>query len=301
MPFEAKILADSVSPAGFRLTTFQITLPRIVLAELNTHRMLSRNSASSRAIPVEKMMARVGEDPFYPVHWGANQKGMQAEKELTAEQQDVVKAHWRAGLGSAIHWAGRLLHAGVHKQITNRLLEPWMFHTVIITATELENYFNLRRDKHAQPEIRKSAEMMWGAYDSSTPKALTPHQWHLPLVPDWDDLAGQFSELDIAKISCGRCARVSYLTHDGERDPNADLALVDERLIPAGHMSPLEHAARPMFGSELDLFSAPTLCAVDGALDGDWSKPTYFCGNFQGWVQMRKLIPGEAVFRGMEP
>ena len=279
MAYECKILLDSVSPAGVRLTSFQITLPRIVLAEFNTHRMLSRNSASSRAIPVEKMLKKVEEDPFIPIYWGKNQKGMQAEEELTPEQQEKAREQWLLFAEGAREFAGRLLHIGIHKQIANRLLEPFLWHTIIVTVMEWENFFNLRDHAMAQPEIRKAAQMMKECYAKSTPQHLGLNYWHLPLVTNVDEatlIADGFTKdgiahkSQLAQISAARCARVSYLTHDGKRDPEKDLQLCAD-LMKNGHMSPLEHAARAEPNAD-------------------------FVGNFRGWKQLRKLIKGEAVF-----
>jgi len=283
MSYAAKILADSISPDGVRLTTMEVTFPRIVLAEFNTHRMFSRNSASSRAIPVEKMIQRVLDDPFLPVWWGKNQSGMQATEELAGEALRLAKHHWLDARDFAVACV-RLFQApeiNLHKQIANRLLEPFLWHTVIVTATEWENFFALRCHKDAQPEIRIIAEMMRGLYRSSEPRAVDYGEWHLPLVDDgeraqfynWSDRTA------LQKCCVGRCARVSYLTHDGRRDPAEDVVLAD-RLRAAGHMSPFEHAARPMMRGEF--------------CDGDSSR--MFDGNFRGWVQYRKILPNEAVY-----
>lgn len=287
MSYACKILADSVNPHDDRLTTFEVTFPRIVLAEFNTHRMLSRNSASSRAIPVEKQIKRVMEDPFIPVYWGKNQKGMQAEKELSASEKEDAVNQWLWARRDAVLQAQRLAEIGVHKQITNRLLEPFIWHTVIASGTDWQNFFNLRCHKDAQPEIRQIAVMMRDAYQAGKPRELKEGEWHLPLV-DWNGPDGEFLEGPLpanpltgqqddaawtlaAKISAGRCARVSYLTHDGKRDPQADIDLCD-RLVSSGHMSPLEHPAQAMNNGLM-------------------------YGNFQGWLQYRKTILGEAVFQ----
>jgi thymidylate synthase ThyX len=275
MAYACRILADSISPAGIRLTTLEVTFPRIVLAEFNTHRMLSRNSASSRAIPVEKQIARVETDPFVPIYWGKNQRGMTADAELTAAEQERAVEVWLNARDAAVIRARALLSIGVHKQITNRLLEPFMWHTVIVTATEWENFFALRCHPAAQPEIRCIAEMMQAAMAESWPRGIGPGgegHWHLPLI-DWDDeVDASIRPADLPKVSAGRCARVSYLTHDGKRDPAADIELC-ERLMASGHMSPLEHVARPQVG------------------------PPIFEGNFRGWTSLRKTYPNEAVFR----
>jgi hypothetical protein len=269
MSYACRVLADSDCNNGVRLTTLEVSFPRIVLAEFNTHRMLSRNSASSRAIPVEKMLARVLEDPFVPAAWPKNQKGMQAVEDLDDTTAHEARLEWLLARDHAVTRARCLLDVGVHKQIANRLLEPWLWHTVIVTATEWENFFALRCHPAAQPEIRTIAEMMRDAMAASTPRHIPHGAWHLPLVTDDER---RTREADWVKVSVGRCARVSYLTHDGLRDPAADVALCD-RLAASGHMSPMEHVATPQHRA-------------------------VFRGNFRGWVQYRKTLPNEEVFRG---
>ncbi len=270
MSYAAKILKDSIALNGTRLTTFEVTFPRIVLAEFNTHRMFSRNSASSRAIPVEKMLKRVLDDPFIPIYWGKNQKGMQADQELTEVEQASARDAWLNSRDAAVEHTRNVLSCGVHKQITNRLLEPFMWHTVIVTATEFQNFFALRCHPDAQPEIRQIAVMMRDLYQRSKPETKLVGEWHLPLIGDNEvDVWSVDIEL-VKKISVGRCARVSYLTHDGKRDPQADIDLCD-RLQSSGHMSPFEHVARAM------QVATPY-------------------GNFVGWWQFRKELPNEAIF-----
>jgi thymidylate synthase ThyX len=272
--YSAKILKDSLATCGSRLTTMEVTFPRIMLAEFNTHRVKSRNSASSRAIPVEKMIKRVTDDCFIPIYWGKNEKGMQANSELSISEQIEANEIWIEARDNAINSVRKLLNIGVHKQIANRLLEPFMWQTVICSATSWDNFFNLRCDKDAQPEIRKIATMMQDIYNSNTPNSnlLKTLNWHLPLIEDDEfvELIKLFTIENIKKICVGRCARVSYLTHDGKRDPLADIELAD-RLLLSGHMSPFEHAA----------------IGLDSNIQ---------CGNFTGWKQYRKFIPNESIF-----
>lgn len=301
MGFDAKVLADSQSPAGYRLTTLEATFPRFVLAEFNTHRVFSRNSASSRAIPIAKQLRRVLEDPYVPIEFGSNQPGMQAGPPLEGVKREAAEREWLSARDDAVRRVLGLVSdpavlAGdddldgalrrveeairdkaqpdtwlnVHKQVANRLLEPFMWHTVIVTATEWENFFNLRCHPDAQPEIRLVAESMRTAVEASEPAQLAEDEWHLPLVRPED--REQVSPEDLIKISAGRCARVSYLTHAGLRDLDADVELHD-RLLESGHMSPLEHPARPLSAEELEA--------------GEWS------GNFRGWRPYRKEISGE--------
>lgn len=295
--YECRVERDSITEYGERLVTMVVTLPRIVLAELNTHKMLSKSSASSRAIPSAKMIERVRNDTFLPVHWGKNQKGMQAEQELTEEEIGAAEILWQEAADSAVKWASKLLERGVHKQITNRLLEPFMWHTVIISGTEWSNFFHLRDHKDAQPEIAKAARMMSEAYHASTPKLLNSAEWHLPFSSE-EDLKDGYSTDRLVKISVGRSARVSYLNHDGKRDPEDDVKLA-ERVLASGHMAPYEHVARPMTGEERSLFYKTQAFArpqgAGGFADVFWvnGNPQRFCGNFNGWVQARKMIHGE--------
>lgn len=295
MAFSARVIADSVSPLGVRLTTFEVTLPRIVLSEFNTHRVFSRNSASSRAIPVPKRIEQVLSDPFIPNYWGANQKGMQAKASLEAAAAEAAEAVWMEALASAVESAKKMQDIGAHKQLANRLLEPFMWQTIIVTATEWANFFALRDNEMAQPEIHEAARLMRAAYTASTPTLIGYGEWHLPLIqPEERDGKFEFSE-EARKISSARCARVSYLTHDGIRDLAADLVLY-ERLVSGGHMSPLEHVATPV---------KPIMVQVDEKLyDGlgrvstmkKWIEIPQDLGNFRGWKQLRKFVPHEEDF-----
>lgn len=303
MAFDAKVLADSISPAGHRLTTLEATFPRFVLAEFNTHRVFSRNSASSRAIPIVKQIRRVLEEPYVPIEFGSNQPGMQAGSPLEGEKLTAAEREWLWARDDAVRRALALVAdpsvvseeddllaildqveevvrakaqpaewLNVHKQVANRLLEPFMWHTVIVTATEWDNFWHLRCHSDAQPEIRLTAERMRAAWEASEPAELDLDDWHLPLVRA-EDREQVDSVEDLIKISAGRCARVSYLTHAGKRDLGADVELHD-RLLASGHMSPLEHPARPLTAAELE--------------QSEWS------GNFRGWHSYRKEISGEA-------
>jgi hypothetical protein len=265
--YEAKIIADSTSPAGVRLTTLQVMFPRFLLAAFNTHRMLSRNSASSRAIPVRRRIQQVMADPFIPEQFGRNQKGMQANSDIDAAGQEIAHDIWTEALDAAIHQANELADLDVHKQHANRLLEPFMWHTVVVTATDWDNFFHLRCHPDAQPEFQKIAGMIRDVMEANTPALLQYGEWHLPYVEPRE----RFVPVDqhASLVSAARCARVSYRTHDGRRNVELDLALAT-KLLAAGHMSPFEHPATP----------------TDTA--------TEYYGNFKGWMQYRKLIPGES-------
>lgn len=261
MAYSARVLLDSISPAGVRLTTLEVTFPRFVLSEFNTHRVYSRNSASSRAVPTSKLLEKIENDPVLPLEWGRNKAGMSANDVLDPADEELAKSVWLSARDAAVEHARRLMELKVHKQELNRILEPFLWHTVIVTSTEWDNFFTLRCAPTAQPEIREAAVRMREALAASTPRPVALGEWHLPLVQDDE------RTLDIEtqkKISAARCARVSYLTHAGTREIEKDLELHD-RLKGDRHLSPFEHVATPAHDAE-------------------------FHANFRGWIQMRREI-----------
>lgn len=265
----------------------EVTFPRFVLAEFNTHRDFSRNSASSRAIPVEKQLKMIEEHPFTPSYWGVNQPGMQATSQLEGKEREAAEYEWLTARDETLVRVKNLLALGVHKQTTNRLLEPFMWHTVVVTATEWSNFFALRANAMAQPEIRTIADMMLSAYETSLPKLVSKGEWHLPFIQP-EEYDGSFEHTKEArKVSAARCGRVSYLTHDGRRDLSADIGLYD-RLVDGGHMSPLEHVATPVTAAQKNYDDK-------GRYTGYLIKPVRI-GNFVGWKQLRKFIPNEHDF-----
>lgn len=147
----AEILADSLNQFGERITTMKLIFPRIILAEFNTHRMFNRNSASSRAIPFHKMVKMVQEQPFIPIAWQKDHKGMQGSEYLDTLKSHIAKEHWLKARDNAILEATLMNRYQVTKQLCNRLLEPFMYHTVLVTATEWENFFELRCPKYHKP------------------------------------------------------------------------------------------------------------------------------------------------------
>ena len=240
---KAEIIADSINPWGTRLTTFVLTYHRMIHSEVLTHRIFSRNSSSSRAIPVEKMIKLIESQEVYPLHWGANQKGMSADNEVDGDAKELAIAVWRQAREDAIAHAKNLVRIGIHKQVANRLLEPFSTITVICSGTEFQNFFEQRCHPNAQPEIRALADKMFEAYSGSKPKAKDIGQWHIPFIDSERD-----KDLDpemVLQVAVGRCARVSYLTHDNIRDPEKDVELCDRLWNDKPkHLSPFEHVAR---------------------------------------------------------
>jgi thymidylate synthase ThyX len=265
MSIKAKIFLDSVNPAECRLTTWELTYPRFIHSEVMTHRMLSKNASSSRAIPTAKIIDCVLTDPAMPVFWGKNQSGMQAKVEIAGAEKKAAIQKWLAARDSAVACCRELNALGVHKQIANRVLEPWSHITVVLSGTEFGNFFNLRCQPEAQPEFQALACQMRDLYYSQSPDPLWPGQWHLPLIAPEDETSLPLE--DLKKISVGRCARVSYLTHVGRRDVQEDIMLHD-RLVANGHMSPFEHVAMSLDCNR-------------------WS------GNFRGFEQYRKTLFNE--------
>lgn len=245
MNITAKVIQDSLNPHGIRLTTMVLNFPRFILAEFNTHRSFSRNAASSRAVPTERLIEKVVRTPAMPVHWGKNQKGMQAAQELDHESQERMREMWLQTRDLMVEQVHAMLQLEPHKQIINRLLEPWLTVQVVVTATDWENFYQLRDHKDAQPEIQALARAMRKAHSESTPRSLEAGEWHIPFLFE------QENGLDLAtklKVSTARCARTSYFYHDGEYSSfEQDLKLHD-RLVASEprHSSPAEHQAEAL-------------------------------------------------------
>jgi hypothetical protein len=299
----ATIVADSVSPNGKRITTFELEYPRFIHSEFMTHRLFSRNAASSRAIPVPKMIANIKANTARPIHWGANQPGMKADNEcdnpvsLEALQEfdepsdsglfqliDEDVSHdeaWNRAMGDAVYTAECFHKAGYHKQIVNRLLEPFQFIKVVCTATEYDNFFWLRDHKDAQPEIKELASCMWEAREKSDPVELKIGEWHLPYADtDW------LNTDEALKVSASCCAQVSYRL----ADTSVEKAIkIYDMLVSSSpvHASPFEHAATPM--DDKVTLDTEGITGYNNGLG-------YVSGNFAGWVQYRQLIPDNACW-----
>lgn len=294
----AAVIADSISPGGIRITTFQLRYWRAIHAELMTHRVFSRNASSSRARPYKAIIDQVKTNPWGPLYWGANEPGMQANNEV--KEVHWAKNTWKVAAKIAAEQAEELAATGLHKQIVNRVLEPFTYIDVVVTATDYANWFALRLDKDAQPEIQQLAQVMKDVMDASKPVLLNPGEWHLPYIADSDVAAvsnylvylqdGHDSpsrRLDLLKkISAARCARTSYKAFDGKvASIDEDLSLFDKLM--AGnlkHASPTEHIASP-----------DTYRICDNSLDGPEYEHKELQANFRGWIQYRKTIQNEFI------
>jgi thymidylate synthase ThyX len=302
---KATVVADSISKAGQRITTFELEYHRYVHSEFMTHRQFSRNAASSRAIPVERVIEQVLNNPARPTHWGKNQSGMQAKEECTERvisiRSDTTVTReeaWGEAAGKAVSMAKHLNLAGYHKQIVNRILEPYQFIKVVVTATEYENFFYLRNHADAQPEIAELARVMLEAREQSEPELLAAGEWHLPYVKEsikgiLDMGVGVDLEMQI-KLSASLCAQVSYRKSDESLEKA--LKIYDQLVtMKPVHASPFEHQATPMACQEDKLsFSHMDAGITHVSVDGG-----YWSGNFKGWIQNRQLIKGH-VYTGDE-
>jgi thymidylate synthase ThyX len=259
----AQIIADSVNTNGDRLTTFVLKFHRFILPEVNTHRMISKSVSSSRALSISKMIQRVIDEEVYPLHWGKNEKGMIANHEIDDQTKINCVNAWDLAKASAIQSARVMDAEGLHKQVVNRLLEPFSTTTMIATATNQPsswaNLFKQRCHPNAQPEFKALADKMREAYELSEPHEIPAGRYHIPFI-DFEDMnivkiisGDNVDDIynNMIKISVGRCARVSYLNHDGKRDIKADIALHDRLLssTPA-HLSPFEHIASALPNGE---------------------------------------------------
>lgn len=264
---KAKIILDSEFN-GYRLTTMELNIPRFILAELTRHRVFSFSVSSSRAIPVRKMIENLKENHFIPQYWGQNQEGMIANKEIEPELREEAIKEWENAFNNALQSAWNLINLGVHKQITNRLLEPFSYCKVLITGTEWDNFFNLRCSKYAQPEMEELANKMKNAYLNSEP---VKRHIHLPFVygdtnlgSNEKDILKKHSLNKLYRLSSARCARISYLNHNNEYSIDKDLELAN-KLITLHHHSPQEH------------------CCISSLDKLSWR-------NLKGWLQFRVML-----------
>lgn len=315
----AKVIADSVLPgSGSRLTTLQLRYPRWIHAEMRTHRLLrqseegptpslmedenlSRNASSSRAVPVAKLIEDVLRDPAVPIFWGKNQKGMQAGGEHNAIVKVAVQygmdmipmdlpreEAWRRGLDQAVELAKAFDEAGYHKQLVNRLLEPFSHINTVVTATEWGNFFELRDHPDAEPHLRMLAQAIIGAIAGSNPWVLRRSDWHLPYVDpfEWTETE---QLIEMIKASVARCARVSYLTSEGKKPTLSEDVTLYDRLVSSRplHASPAEHQATSLEG----LVYYPGVLEVLGWQPSLQALPLQLSGNFSPeWVQLRKIL-----------
>ena len=305
----AKVICDSISEQGVRLTTFEIEYPRIVMSEFNTHRSVSKNSSSSRAIPVSKMLEHTKTINLKPVYFGSKKSGMQAGKELVGGDLINAKLFWESALFDAVTWATELDELGVAKEVTNRLVEPFQLVKVVCTATDWDNFFNLRLHPDADPNICMLAYKMYKAMEESKPDKLKDGEYHLPFVNvGWNgkgemryfDRDFNFVELEQAiRLSAASCASVSYRT-EGMTLEKADK--IFDMLIKAEvvHSSPFEHLATPVKPKFNELGKVRVNCSEPQSWEEGithMNKQGELCsGNLRGFIQYRHLLPNNTAW-----
>jgi thymidylate synthase ThyX len=248
-----------------RLATFTIKIPKFIWGHIKSHRALSSNSASSRAIPARKIRQKVLYSPFIPVYFGFDKPGMQSGDALKGLRLLLAKKIWLwARLFPVFfHYLGEKL--GVHKEVINRIIEPWLVVDIIVSGTEWKNFMTLREHEAAQPEMQIVAAEIKSLLQSTKPSLISEGEWHLPFILDKEKKLGVETK---KKISAARCARISYALFNGETSSVDNDIKLYEKLTSSGHWSPLEHQAQAM--SELKS-----------------------SGNFIGWKQFRKEFEKE--------
>ena len=333
----AEVVCDSISPWGDRVTTFRLHYHRFIHSEFMTHKMISKNASSSRAIPVHKQLAQVQANPATPIHWGLNEPGMQASAEGSIvlphvgidgymnegeDKQYVNGEHaWLAAANSASDYASTLWKGGkgYHKQIANRIAEPFTFMNVVATATDWENFFWLRFHADAQPEIAELARVMWEAREASTPFELRHGEWHLPYVTTFRDNTGMVQYCDddgteiytleeAIKISSSCCAQASYRSLDQSIEKAVGLF---DRLVGGEplHASPFEHPCTPFSeGDHMARNEAQKVMYAAFLLLPEYtnemaqraSEIAQYSANFRGFTQYRKTMPNENITKTFE-
>ena len=314
----AAVVADSINTWGDRLLTFRLHYPRFIHAEFMTHRMFSRNASSSRAIPVKNVLAQVRETPAMPIHWGKNQAGMQASGELDVDvilpnylvdwHEEIMKhatldrEHaWKEAADQAAYFAEAMMEAGYHKQVVNRLLEPFQFMNVVMSSTDMRNFYHLRDHADADPNIAELARCMHEAELHSMPQVLRHGEWHVPYVRTmrtgdgvlrYFDEEVELSPDDAQKVSASCAAQASYRKLDTtiEKALNIYDRLVESEPI---HASPFEHVATPFHETENMARKRASAFLRDAEVDNP--DQVMYCGNFRGWTQLRKTFPNENV------
>ena len=262
MAIKATVIEDSISPAGHRLTTLELVFPRFILAEVNTYRMWSRSASSSRAIPLSRRIEEVRINPAIPVEWGKNQRGMVADEVLPLEDELEAYNVWIEAANAAADYASYLGELKLHKQVAARILEPFLWQTMVVSSTDFQNMFNQRIHRDAQPEFRELALRMKEALKESTPRELNVGEFHLPYVTAEE--REEFDKLTLLAFAVSRAAKTSY-GNQGKIDATKDIDLFQRLLFAEPpHWAPFEHVATPTF-------HYPVL------------------GNFEGWEQLRHM------------
>lgn len=304
---EVNVIAHSISKKGKEILTYELVYPRAVHSELAVHRMLSKNSASSRAIPIPRVIEMVRNNPAMLSRYGSNQAGMQDkgfehdEPVVFQGKSYTIREAWKLGAEFMCDLAESIHEAGYHKQVGNRLLEPFQWMKVVLTGTEFANFFWLRDHEAADPTIAELARKMLEAKQRSSPVLLGDDDWHVPYFENGYWIAERVGMAGLTvnssgitlqealDISTSCCAQVSYRKLDKSQE-KADtvisrLNLDGKHPEDPAHASPTEHQATPMTGDTMIFNGFPTGYTSYHKDLGMMS------GNLAGWIQYRQLIP----------
>lgn len=308
------VLASQHAITGRMVHTLHLRYPRIIHAEVMTHRVFNRNARSSRAVPVKTMLEEIRTTPFIPWHWTRNQRGMQGEKGWEAKvlllgsagqfvDSDAPvdrEAAWLHGRDVMADLAESFAKAEYHKQVANRLVEPFMWMDLLVTATDWKNFLHLRDHPDAEPHIRDLAVLVGQALENAHVQDLAIGEWHLPYitVDDWETLdeAPYSEQLEtMKKISAARCARISYKPFDGNSSYEREIERYDLLVgNDAVHASPLEHQCSPdkIVTIETSYWDEDELVKDISTVGG--LNPELH-GSLRDFIQFRKTVPNEAV------
>lgn len=315
--FVQEVLSSRSTQSWRTVNTLHLRYPRIIHGEMMTARVFNRNARSSRAVPIETLLKEIRNDPFIPWHWTGHKKGMQgvpghdalvymptpaADCDDTWTEMSNVEG-WLWARDRAVEAAEAFGKAGYHKQVANRLVEPFMWMDLLVTSTHWANFLHLRDHEAAEPHIRDLAVLVGKVLDQAQPTDLDVGEWHLPYITaeDHAEAAKRFvlqkDATDfLKKVSAARCARISYKPFDGNGSYERELERYDGLVnADAVHASPLEHQCSPdrMLLRETSLYDDEDRVIREVSAMG-FEFPELHA-SLTGWIQARKLVPNEAV------
>jgi hypothetical protein len=302
-----KVIADSIAVNGKRMTTFELEYPRLFHSEFMTHRVLSKNASSSRAVPLKKAIEQVADNPAFPVHWGKNQPGMMAREELSGIELSVAKELWQEGIDFVVDLVGRFDEIGAHKQFAARPLEPFQMIKVVVSGTDWDNMLWLRDDEEAQPEFGELAAILQMSFNQSIPVELKLGEWHLPYIDSYRDSISDILHYadagglpltpeDAKKISASCCAQISYRRLNDSKEKALEIygKLFSGR---KPHLSPTEHQATPIDYNMYDKNVPFNPNTWEDGITHVTIKGDLHSGNLNGWIQYRQTLPNNVFVK----
>lgn len=305
---KVNVIADSIAVNGKRMTTFELVYHRYIHSEFMTHRDLSKNASSSRAVPLKTAAQHVADNPAIPVHWGKNQPGMQSKEQLSGIELSAAQEIWQKGIENAIDMVGQLQEIESHKQWAARPLEPFQMIKTVVSGTNWDNIQWLRDDEEAQPEFEELARCIQIAFDTNIPVKLYHGEWHLPYVDTYRDhmmddtlhyldASGMPLSLeDAKKISASCCAQVSYRRLNDSKEKALEIY---DKLFSGRkpHLSPTEHISTPIDLSMYDVNIPFNPKTWESGITHVRKDGTLCSGNLAGWIQYRQTLPNNVFVK----